>query len=553
MVKEIIVNANISEEIQVAIIENFRLIDIDIDNPNKTKKKGNIFKGFIVNIEDGLEAAFVEFGNIKQAFLPLSEIRNDLYLNLNKKTVNSSLIRMSNILIRGQEIIIQVMKDTIGSKGVTATTYLSIPGRYLVLMHSDNMGGGISKKIVDVFYRKQAKIFMSTIEMPEGIAIIMRTASTEAKNIDLLYDLKKLCKVWNDINISIKNIKAPKLIYKEPNIVIRTIRDYFTNDVSLIIIDNKYEYRQAINYFKQYMISANQVIVHYNKIKPIFDYYGLTAEISQLYHSRINLVSGGYIIIEQTEALVSIDVNSGKTLYLGSHEMTVYKTNLEASREIARQLRLRDLGGIIVIDFIDMISVNHRNNIKKQIKLDTVFDKAKIKISSISDNGTLELTRQRIRQSYKTISFITCHNCKGTGQIRTLQSLITNALRQIFEFIAKHHIYINKIITYLPLRVANILVNKKRKTLLEISEMYFVDVYIYGDDRLNGEKIVFCKNKRKNIYFLLKNEKNLSVSHFFFNKFVKITKKDFFVRIGPTPILIQRHLFSHKFKNNTTN
>lgn len=550
MSKEIIVNANIGEEIRVAIVEDKKLVDIDIDNYSRTKKKGNIFKGIVTNIEDGLDAVFIDFGENKQAFLPLSEIRNDFYepIEMNK---NISSLKTSHILSKGQDIVIQITKDKIGNKGAAATTYISIPGRYIVLMHSDNTGGGVSKKIIYDEYRREAKKFLSTIEIPEGLAVIIRTAGIEVNRRDLVNDFKRLCSLWEKIDKNIRKSKIPQLLYKEPNIIIKTIRDYFTNDISLIVIDNKDEYEYSLKYFKKYMPGMEHVIVHYNKFKQIFDYYELTTEINQLYSLKVKLISGGYIIIEQTEALVSIDVNSGKFVYNEGHEATVYKTNMEAAQEIARQLRLRDLGGIIVVDFIDMISEHHKENVEHRMRKFMYNDKAKIKISKISNNGLLEITRQRLRQSHRRISHIPCHTCKGTGYIRDIQGRLVNVLRQILEYLSKNHISIDKLITYIALDLSNILVNKKRRVLLYISEKYHVDIYIYGDIKLSGEKIKFYVNKRKNIEiisYLLDKSKSKSID---FNvKIFQEVKKKIYPSIGPIPILIHRNFYlCYKNKN----
>jgi len=540
MSREIIINANISEEIRIAIIENHRLIDIDINNPNRIKKKGNIFKGIVSNIEDGLNAAFVEFGEDKQAFLPLSEIRSDINQSL-KKRKGSFSSKMSNILTKGQEVIIQLTKDKIGNKGAAATTYISIPGRYIVLMHSDNTGGGISRKIVNETYRREARDFLSQIEIPEGLAIIIRTAGIGATKIDLVRDFKNLCNMWEKIDRLIYKTYAPYLLYKEPNIIVRTIRDYFTNTVSLIIIDSKEEYKQALNYFKKYMPGMEQIVVYYDKFKPIFDYYGLAKEIDQIYSLQVKLNSGGYIIIEQTEALVSIDVNSGKSIYNETHEETVYKTNMEASIELARQLRIRDLGGIVIVDFIDMISYNHKRNVERQTRISMLLDKAKIKIGKISDNGLLEITRQRIRQSYRMITHVPCYTCMGTGRIRDIHGRLVNALRQTLEHLSKTHLFIDKLIIYLPIDLSNILVNKKRQYLINLSKTYHVDIYAYGDVKLSGEKIRFYEHKRQPMSFNTYKKQHKKTYNL--KNIGKNINKKKHPSIGPVPVLQCKNLY----------
>ncbi len=494
MSKEIIINADMAEEVRIAIVEKGRLVDLDIETQSRAKHKGNIYKGIISNIEDSLEAVFVDFGEEKQGFLPLSEIRPDLYpedLRNSKKKP-----RPSEILTRGQEIVIQVTKDEIGTKGAAVSTYLSLPGRYVVLMHSDEGGGGISRKIDNESARQAARDMLSRLSVPEGMAVIIRTAGMTANRQDLYRDFKSLCDVWQQINKGAELGRAPTLLYREPDIVVRTIRDYFSADVKKIVIDDEEEYEEALRYFTEQMPGLVQILEQHKKKEPIFFHFGIEKAIEELFERQVKLPSGGYIIIEQTEALVSVDVNSGRSTKEEDHEATVYKTNLEAVHEVARQLRLRDLGGIIVIDLIDMVSGKHSRDVERALKDAMKNDKARIKIGRISENGTLELTRQRLRQSHQLISHVTCSVCEGTGRVRDTSGLAILALRNIYGHLAKRRNYLSSLTVKLPVDVANQLNNQKRRELLDLSEQHQLQLQILGDARLHEAQVDFLEERR---------------------------------------------------------
>lgn len=493
MSKEIIINADMAEEVRIAIIEKGRLVDLDIETQSRAKHKGNIYKGIISNIEDSLEAVFVDFGEEKQGFLPLSEIRPDLYPEGFKKGKKP---RASEILTRGQEIVVQVTKDEIGTKGAAVSTYLSLPGRYVVLMHSDEGGGGISRKIDSESARQAARDMLSRLSVPEGMAVIIRTAGMTANRQDLYRDFKSLCDVWQQINKGAELGRAPTLLYREPDIVVRTIRDYFSADVTKIVIDDEEEYEEALRYFTEQMPGLVQILEQHRKKEPIFFHYGIEKAIEELFDRQVQLPSRGYIIIEQTEALVSVDVNSGKSTKEDDHEATVYKTNLEAVNEVARQLRLRDLGGIIVIDLIDMVSGKHSRDVERALKDAMKNDKAQIKIGRISENGTLELTRQRLRQSHQLISHVTCAVCEGTGRVRDTSGLAILALRNIYSYLSKKRYNLSTLTVKLPVEVANQLNNQKRRELLDLSEQHQLLLQIFGDAKLHDDQIDFFEERR---------------------------------------------------------
>ena len=492
MSKEIVINANLAEEVRIAILEGGRLVDLDIETAVKAKHKGNIYKGIISNIEDGLDAAFVEIGEERQAFLPLSEVRPSIFpegLKGKKK------IKISDALCRGQELVVQVTKDEIGNKGAAVSTYLSLPGRFVVLMHSDESGGGISRKIDTEAARSAARDMLSRLSVPENMAVIIRTAGMSGSKTDLFRDFRLLCETWQQIDKGAQLGRAPTLLYREPDVVIRTIRDYFSNDVARIIIDDEEEYEDVLNYFREQMPDLLPLLERHRKREPIFHYFGIEKAINDLFDLEIKLPSGGYIIIEQTEALVSIDVNSGSSTKEEDHEATVYKTNLEAADEIARQLRLRDMGGIVVIDFIDMVSRWHRRDVEQRLKDLMRNDKARVKVGRISENGILELTRQRLRQSHSLVSRIVCHHCQGTGRVRDLQGLSLAALRKIAGYLAKKR-QLSKLIVRLPIEVANLLNNRKRKDLLTMCDNYEIDIDVVADEKLSDSQIEFFEERR---------------------------------------------------------
>lgn len=493
MGKEIIVNASLAEEIRIAIKEDKKLLDLDFDNQSRAKHKGNIYKGIVSNIEDSLEAAFIEFGEDKQAFLPRSEIRPSLIPDHIDKPRNA---KVSDILKRGQEVVVQVTKDEIGNKGAAVSTYLSLPGRYIVLMHSDESGGGISRKISDENSRRAARDMLSRLEVPDGMAVIIRTAGMEAAPKDLLRDFEALCAAWQQIDKGAQIGRAPTMLYREPDIVIRTIRDYFSAEVDKIVIDDEDEYNDALEYFKDRMPDLSKILFRHKKKEPIFHSFGIEEEIESLFKREVKLPSGGYVVIEQTEALVSVDVNSGSSNREEDHEATVYKTNLEAAEETARQLRLRDLGGIIVIDFIDMVSHRHRRDVEYRLRDAMYNDKARTKVGRISDNGTLELTRQRIRQSHQLISFAECPHCEGTGRLRDVDGLGLSALRRISAHLTKRRANLSKLIVSLPIDVANALNNFHRKDLVSLTEIHELEIEIMGDKLMKDSDLSIKEQKR---------------------------------------------------------
>jgi len=498
MSKQMIINASASEEMRVAILESDekgerRLLDLDIENQARSKHKGNIYKGIVANVEDSLEAAFIEFGDEKQAFLALSEVRPALYP---PEVKGQRRPKISDVLKRGQEIVVQVTKDEIGNKGAAVTTYLSLPGRYVVLMHSDEPGGGVSRKVDDEVARRRAREILNHIDVPEGMAVIIRTAGVTRSRIDLYRDLKALAQQWETIDRGAQLGRAPTLLHREPDLVVRTIRDYLSPDIGKIVIDSEDEYEELKSYFEALAPESVNLLEHHTSRQPVFEKYGIETAIEELFDREVTLPSGGYLIIDQTEALVAIDVNSGKSTREADHEATVYKTNLEAAREVARQLRLRDMGGIIVVDFIDMVNRRHDRDVERAVREAMKDDKARVKISRISENGTMEITRQRLRQAHRLVSHTSCPHCNGTGIVRDPRGLAVKALRELMNKVTKEGAQLSRLTMRLPVEVANILANTKRRELLEIGDEHQLVIDIVGDARLQTAEFKYDVEKR---------------------------------------------------------
>ena len=496
MTKQMIINASASEEIRVAILEGGhegRLLDLDIENQARTKHKGNIYKGIVANVEDSLEAAFIEFGDDKQAFLALSEVRPALY-PAELKGVRRP--KISDVLKRGQEVVVQVTKDEMGNKGAAVTTYLSLPGRYVVLMHSDEAGGGVSRKVDDEQARRRAREILNHIEVPDGMAVIIRTAGVSRPRIDLYRDLKSLAREWETIDRGAQLGRAPTLLHREPDLIVRTIRDYLAPDISKIVIDNEEEFEELKSYFEERGPEAVQLLELHSSKQPVFEKYGIEGEIEELFERQVKLPSGGYLVIDQTEALVAIDVNSGRSTRETDHEATVYKTNLEAAKEVARQLRLRDMGGIIVVDLIDMVNRRHDRDVERVLRDAMKDDKARVKIGRISENGTLEITRQRLRQAHRLISHSPCPHCSGTGLVRDPRGLAVRALRELSNKVSKNAVHLARMTVRLPVDVANLLTNTKRRELLELGEEHQLLIDVVADARLQGSEIRYEEERR---------------------------------------------------------
>ncbi|MBP9742579.1 MAG: Rne/Rng family ribonuclease [Burkholderiales bacterium] len=458
--KRMLFNATYQEELRVAAVEGKKLINFDIETTSKTQRRGNIYKGIITRVEASLEACFVDYGTDKQGFLPFKEI-DPAYLTGNGRERNF------NRLAEGDELIVQVEKDERGNKGAALTTYVSLPGRYLVLMPNNSRSGGISRRI-DGDERDELKNVLSTLTVPRGMSVIARTAALGRFAEELQWDLNYLLKLWEAVRSASFNHEGSFLIYQESNLVVRSIRDHFSPDINEILIDTQEVYEQAKQFMSHVMPNFVERVKFYNDDVPLFSRFQIEHQIETAYGRMVNLPSGGAIAIDHTEALTAIDVNSAKANKGSDIEATALATNMEAAEEIARQLRLRDLGGLVVIDFIDMESQKNQREVENYLKQQLGMDRARIQMSKLSKFGLLELSRQRLQSSLGESTTISCPRCNGVGTIRGTESNAVHILRIIQEEAVRNSSYVSQLHIQLPVPVATYLLNEKREDITKI-------------------------------------------------------------------------------------
>jgi ribonuclease E len=487
MSTKILINAVEAEEYRVAIIKDGLLDGFYIETSTAEEKTRNIYKGVVERIQPSLQACFVNFGSEKNGFLQASEIHPEYYFDNYSLEKDQAPPSIQKMVKKGQELLVQVTKEMPGSKGAHLTTYLSLSSRHLVLTPGKTTAG-ISKKIEDEKERQRLKAIMSKFKLPEGVGYIVRTAALKQSKKELFRDLNRLLRMWEDIRKRVKNAPSLSLIHKEQDICLSTLRDYFTNEITEVLVDDKETFAKVKRYMKIISPRHQRRVRLYKEKRPIFTHYEIEKQIESIYSNKVYLKSGGSIIIDPTEALISIDVNSGGSRVGKDVESTAYKINLVAASEIARQLRLRDMGGLVVIDFIDMKDRKHIREVEKLIREETKKDRAKIDTSNISKFGLLELSRQRLRPSIESRSYQTCHYCHGRGLLPSVESASVSFLRQIWMGISKKGI--TRVKGTLPLGVATYLQNKKRKDLAELESRYGIDIVIQGDPDIapgNGE------------------------------------------------------------------
>jgi len=478
MTIKILINAVDSEECRIAKISSNKLEEFHIETAAREITQGNIYKGIVTRVEPSLQAVFVDYGSDRHGFLQRQEIHTDYFqdgIQLNQT--------LRKLIKKGQEVMVQVTKDPAQTKGAMLTTFISLPGRYAVLMPgSTNIG--VSRKIENEEERKRLKEIISKLKLPDDFGLILRTIGENCTKTDVDKDVRYLMTLWKEINSNAQKEKAPALLYKERSLALRSIRDYLTPDVKEIIIDHEAVYKEVKQFVQ--IISAAQAkqIKQHKGDSPLFAHYKIEDQISSIFEKRVQLKSGGYVIIEQTEALVSIDVNSGKATQQDSIEQTAFSTNQEAAEEIARQLRLRDLGGLIIIDFIDMKETKHKLEIEKKLKSHLKEDKARAKIGKISKFGLLELSRQRIRPSIEFGSFIPCPLCSGKGTVLSTEAVGLAFLRELRTEALKQGI--TQIKAILPANVANYILNNKRSELYDIETRQGITITISGDHSANN-------------------------------------------------------------------
>lgn len=475
--KRMLFNATQAEELRVAIVEGQKLIDLDIESAAKEQRKSNIYKGVITRIEPSLEAVFVNYGAERHGFLPFKEIAREYYA----PNGEGSRAKMQETLKEGQELIVQVDKDERGNKGAALTTYVSLAGRYLVLMPNNPRGGGVSRR-VEGDDRSELRDAMAQLTVPEGMSLIARTAAIGRTAEELQWDMNYLMQLWTAIDSVAKDNAAPLLIFQEGSLVIRAIRDYFQPDIGEILIDTDDIYEQALAFMSQVMPNNVNRVKRYRDDVPLFSRFQIEHQIESAYARQVNLPAGGAIVIDHTEALVSVDVNSGRSTKGSDIEETALKTNLEAADEIARQLRLRDLGGLIVIDFIDMESARNQREVENRLRDALHHDRARVQTSKISRFGLLELSRQRLRPALAETSYITCPRCTGTGHIRSTESAALHILRILEEEAMKENTA--AVHTQVPVDVATFLLNEKRADIQAIELRHKITILLLPNKHL---------------------------------------------------------------------
>lgn len=479
MARKMLINMMHPEEARVAIVEDGSLMELDIEIAGSEQTRGNVYKGVVVRVEPGLQAAFVDIGLKKLGFLQMGELhpdcwqwRDDIPEDQRKRRP-----RIQEVLRRGQEILVQVEKGERDNKGAALTTYISLPGRYMVVMPGSD-SAGVSRKVESESERKKLKAMAAEMEIPEGIGYIIRTEALGRKMTEMVKDLQYLLDLFETIKTKGAVTKAPALIYQESDLVIRTIRDYFTAEIDEVLVDSKEVYKQARAFFKATMPKHEKLVKLHQEKRPIFSRYQLEEQIDLIYEKKVPLKSGGSLFIEPTEALVSIDVNSGKSTGEKGVEDTAFKTNLEAAEEAARQLRLRDLGGLIVIDFIDMRDRKHNAEVEKTLKNALKADKARVTVGKISQFGLLEMSRQRIKPTLEQGIHLECPHCSGRGKVKSTESMALSFMRKVHGSAAKGTVA--EVRGSLPLDVTYYLLNRKKRELAQIEDDYDIEVTVKG-------------------------------------------------------------------------
>ena len=472
--KRMLINATQPEELRVALVDGQRLYDLDIEATGREQKKSNIYKCRIVRIEPSLEAAFVDFGAERHGFLPFKEIARSLLKSKNSED-NRGRVSVKDALEVGQEYIVQVEKEERGNKGAALTTFISLAGRYLVLMPNNPRAGGVSRQI-EGNDRSDAREAMSTLEIPQGMGLILRTAGVGKSAEELQWDLDYLKVLWDSIKTTAKEKPGPFLIYQESEVIIRAIRDYLRNDIAEIWIDDNEIFHRARDFMQQVMPHNLHKLKLYSGSDPLFSRYQIEGQIETAFAREVQLPSGGVLIIDHTEALTSVDINSARATKGEDIEETAFNTNLEAADEIARQLRLRDLGGLFVIDFIDMASNRNQREVENRLRDGLKVDRARVQTGRISRFGLLEMSRQRLRPSLGESSHIPCPRCDGQGTIRGIKSLSLAVLRIIQEEAMKE--LTAKVVAQLPVDAATFLLNEKRQSIRDIEQRLDVEIII---------------------------------------------------------------------------
>jgi ribonuclease E len=485
MEQRMLINAVHPEECRIAIVEGSTLAELEIESNVGKKAKGNIYRGRISRIEPSLQAAFVDIGTSRNGFLQINDVHPSCFRDRGQR---GGKVRIQDVLEAGQELVVQVVKEERDMKGATLTTYISLPGRYLVIMPGSERAG-ISRKIHDNEQRLRLSRLSRELEVPVGIGMIIRTAGLDRSQSELSRDLSLQLKLWEGILTANQSAKAPALLYKDNDLTTRVIRDYFTPDVREILIDDPKTFSNVREFVGQVMPRYRSRIKLYEEKGPIFTHHGIDQQVQDALSREVKLPSGGAIVIEQLEALVAIDVNSGKATEGANIEETAFRTNLEAAEEVARQLRLRDLGGLVVIDFIDMSDKRHRASVERKLQDCVSSDKARIELGKLSKFGLLEMSRQRLRSSLISHSHVRCEHCLGNGQIKNPELVALEALRKIQAAVIVGHVA--KVKARLPSMPAFFLLNNKRAELSSLETQHGVQILILPDGRLRPDEYEF--------------------------------------------------------------
>ncbi len=473
--KRILINATQQEELRVAMVDGQRLYDLDIELSSVTRKKNNIYKGKITRIEPSLDAVFVDFGSQRNGFLPYREISREYYLS---EPIPGEKHNIKNLFEEGQDIVVQVVKEERGTKGAALTTYLSLAGRFAVLMPNSSKGGGISRKITGK-EREETLSSLAKLDVPKGSSMIIRTAGVGRSDIELQWDLNYLVGIWDAIKKLALKVEASSLIFQENNLIVRAMRDHLEDDIGEIIIDDKDTFDDAKKYIKQVTPKNLKKLKHYTEDTPLFTRFQIENQIESAYSNEVSLPSGGTVVIDYTEALVAIDINSGKSTKASDIEATALQTNIEAAEEIARQCKLRDMGGLIVIDFIDMRHYKNQKTVENTLRAAVRQDRARVSVGFISRFGLMEMSRQRLRPSLDDSAYRICGNCSGIGKVRSTESLALSVLRVVGEEARKEKT--KSVIADIPSDAANYLLNEKRQWIKDIEEREKIDISLIAN------------------------------------------------------------------------
>jgi ribonuclease E len=493
MVKKMLINACHLEECRVAVVAEGLLEELDIDiNTRKEATLGNIYKGVITRVEPSLQAVFVDYGAGRNGFLSINDVHPSYYPESFEGARRRP--RIQDVFKKDDHVIVQVNKEERYKKGASLTTNVSLAGRYLVLMPGTDLCG-VSRKIEDEDERKKLKDILKQLKLPQNMGFIIRTAGMGRTKTELVRDLEYLMKLWQSIEKNIADAPAPVLLHREHDLVIRAIREHYSPDISEILVDEKEVHKKVREFFHQVMPKYEKLVKLYQEKRPLFNKYQLEEQVEQVYSKRIKLKSGGHIVIEPTEAMVTIDVNSGGATKEKDVEETAFKVNMEAAPEIARQLRLRDLGGIIVIDFIDMSQKKHRQEVEKALKTELRLDRAKTKVLKISPLGLVELSRQRLRSSLGTGEYLECPMCDGSGKVRSPEMTAVSVFRKIKSQLVRRDA--SEVKATVPVKVAEYLLNNMRGQLVELENQYSSKISIIAEQHVSDKEIAVSAVKEE--------------------------------------------------------